>query len=234
MKKVKKWLWNIAFVISLSLCGLVFIQVFLLATFKIPSGSMEPTLQAGDHIAVFKPLYGSRLFNVFVALKGKDTPIYRSPGLQKVHKNDVIVFNAPYYLSKTKLELNLFRYYVKRCQALPGDSAEVELDGKAQKIYIPREGDSIRINSKNQAYYQKLIDWESRIQKKEPTISASGYYRFSHDYYFLVGDNGEKSFDSRHWGLLPDDFIVGKACLIWKSQNINTQTYQWDRCLRWI
>lgn len=86
-------------------------------------------------------------------------------------------------------------------------------------LYIPRKGDRISLTSKNVLIYKNLIEWECQGSIR---IDSSGRvfvddehlknYCFEHDYYFLVGDNAPVSYDSRFWGLLPDDFIVGKVC----------------------
>lgn len=81
------------------LCGIVvlwlLIQIFCMTSFHIPSDSMEPELLAGDVILVDKLVYGARLFNVMEAVAGKQVEIKRLPGIGKVRRNDVIVFNYP-------------------------------------------------------------------------------------------------------------------------------------------
>ena len=59
-------------------------------------------------------------------------------------------------------------------------------------------------------------------------------YRFLKNYYFVAGDRIEDSQDSRYWGLLPDEFITGKAVLIWKSMDSQTKEIQWNRIFRRI
>ena len=80
-------------------CGIVVLwllaQVFCVTSFHIPSDSMEPELLAGDVILVDKLVYGARLFNVMEAVAGKQVEIKRLPGIGKVRRNDVIVFNYP-------------------------------------------------------------------------------------------------------------------------------------------
>lgn len=84
----------------LIICGVVLLGILLqitsIASFKIPSDSMEPALLAGDNILVNKCVMGGRLFNVWDALGDKEVDIYRLPGLGKVKRNDVLVFNFPY------------------------------------------------------------------------------------------------------------------------------------------
>ncbi|ULB35961.1 S26 family signal peptidase [Proteiniphilum propionicum] len=59
-------------------------------------------------------------------------------------------------------------------------------------------------------------------------------YTFSHNYYFMEGDKVDNSQDSRYWGLLPDDLIVGKASLVWKSMNPYSNTFRWNRFMKSI
>ena len=112
----------------------VFLQVTCIATFKIPSDSMEPSLLAGDNILVNKGVMGGRLFNVWDALEGKDVHISRLSGLGKIKRNDVIVFNFPYSKQRwDSVAFDVMKYYVKRCVALPGDTFEIK---GARKGYV--------------------------------------------------------------------------------------------------
>lgn len=96
------------------------------ATFKVPSDSMEPSLLPGDCILVNKWIMGGRIFNLLDALAGKEVNISRLPSLGKVERNDVLVFNFPYPERWDSIGLDLMKYYVKRCIALPGDTFEIK------------------------------------------------------------------------------------------------------------
>lgn len=99
---------------------------------------------------------------------------------------------------------------------------------------IPAKGQSININATTISLYQNLINWEqkSNIITIKDTVylrdSLIKQYCFRENYYFVAGDNVKNSQDSRHWGLLPESFIVGKAIMIWKS-NERTGRLRWDR-----
>ena len=92
-------------------------------------------------------------------------------------------------------------------------------------LYLPRKGDVIDMNRENISIYRKLIEWETG-QKLDPRIVS---YTFQKNYYFVAGDRIEDSQDSRYCGLLPEEFIVGKATFIWRSMNPQTRGVRWDR-----
>lgn len=107
-------------------------------------------------------------------------------------------------------------------------------------LYIPKKDDIITLDRTNYMLYKKLIGWEQNTTLEyKDTI---GYlnnqpirsYRFQKSYYFVAGDRVEDSQDSRYWGLLPEEYIVGKAWIIWKSVNPYTGKFRWDRFLKKI
>ena len=260
------------------------LQVFLFSSFKIPSDSMEPELTIGDNILVLKPTIGPRVFNLFASMRNEQTEIYRIPGIKKIQRNDILVFNFPHPNSWNKIEMHILKYYIKRCVGLPSDTLSIqngffhvkgietslgnmESQNKIARteqfedgifhsfpfdsiiswnikdfgpLYIPGKGDSITLNQTNCRLYRKLIEWEQQgsLQYKDSTIFLNGTpingYRFQKNYYFMAGDNGMNSQDSRYWGLLPEEYIVGKAWIIWKSVDPYTDKFRWNRFLKVI
>ena len=99
-----------------------FVLVTTIASFRIPTDSMQPTLQPGDNILVNKGIMGARIFDIWDAAEEKEVEIHRLPGLGKVKRNDVLVFHYPYPHRNDSLSMHLLKYYVKRCIALPGDT----------------------------------------------------------------------------------------------------------------
>ena len=104
---------------------LFLLKITIIVSFRIPTDSMQPTLQPGDNILVNKSIMGARIFNIWEAAEEKEVEIHRLPGLGKVKRNDVLVFHYPYPHKNDSLSMHLLKYYVKRCIALPGDTMGV-------------------------------------------------------------------------------------------------------------
>lgn len=102
-------------------------------------------------------------------------------------------------------------------------------------IYIPGKGSVITLDSVNFILYKNLIEYETKeiVEKKNRRFFIGGkmqeHYRFKQNYYFVAGDYIFDSDDSRYWGLLPEDHIVGKVTYIWKSRDLETGEYRLDR-----
>ncbi|HCN53083.1 MAG TPA: signal peptidase I [Prevotella sp.] len=105
-------------------------------------------------------------------------------------------------------------------------------------LYIPKKGQSISLNRKNFILYKNIIEWETQMHisciKEKIMLNKNivDRYKFQHDYYFMAGDNVSFSIDSRYWGLVPKEFIVGKACLILNS--VGNDGIKWNRVLHTI
>jgi signal peptidase I len=107
-------------------------------------------------------------------------------------------------------------------------------------LYIPGKGETLELNQQNIALYSPLIQYETEKMMtvkegqlflgEEPLLS----YTFMHNYYFMAGDCIVASNDSRYWGLLPEDYVVGKATFIWKSVDPETGKFRWKRFLKVI
>ena len=105
------WILNIFLSVAGLVAAWIVMQVFVVCSFKIPSDSMEPTLEPGDYVLVNKLLIGPRLFNLTDALDGKRVTIYRVPGLHSIQRNDVLVFHFPHPHTWEKIEMHLLKYY---------------------------------------------------------------------------------------------------------------------------
>ncbi|MDR0863307.1 MAG: signal peptidase I [Candidatus Symbiothrix sp.] len=262
------------------------LRIFIFASFKVPSPSMEPTILAGDYVWVNKLTLGARMYANFDFIRGGKVETKRLPGIRKVKRNDVLVFNPPCNESgQFGFDINTF--YIKRCVAIPGDTFYIdngiykikncpdvlgyyahqwqfskEMDENIHSgmtfdcfpfdefyhwtlkdfgpLYIPRKGDLMEINLQNIKLYHALIEYETgeiiaiRENKVYLNNKRLAFYTFRENYYFMAGDFVFNSGDSRYWGLLPEDHIIGKASVIWQSKDINTGKRRWKRMLKSI
>jgi len=107
-------------------------------------------------------------------------------------------------------------------------------------FYIPKSNDTLNIDIKNIELYRKLIVYETKksIEIKHGKVLLDGkpitQYVFKLNYYFMSGDNVFNSYDSRYWGLLPEDHIIGKVSFIWKSEDENTGKFRWKRFFKGV
>jgi signal peptidase I len=107
-------------------------------------------------------------------------------------------------------------------------------------LYVPQKGDNLTINAHNIKLYHNLITYETgrEITLRNDTVFLSGAplfaYTFWQNYYFMTGDFAFDSRDSRYWGLLPEDHIVGKVAFVWQSKDRETGKRRWERFLKTI
>ena len=197
------------------------LRSFLFEPFKIPSGSMIPTLLVNDLILVNKFHYGVRLPVV-------NTKIFENNSPQR---GDVMVFRYP---PKPSLD------YIKRVVGVPGDEVAylnktLTVNGKPwPKTPLPDffDADSMRyskqFNENNGAKAYRLLNDEDRPAfvpgaedfpfKENCRYSSQGVIcKVPEGHYFMMGDNRDNSLDSRFWGFVPEKNIVGKAFFVWMN-----------------
>ncbi len=173
------------------------LRSFLVEPFQIPSGSMLPTLEVGDFILVNKFEYGLRLPVLGTKIVELSDP----------QRGDVMVFKYPED-GKTN--------YIKRVVGVPGDL--IKYENKELTINGEKISEKMIANlQKNQLFEEQLGDVKHQIFKtsRYPNLGAEGLWKIPDGHYFMMGDNRDNSNDSRFWGLVPDELIVGKAFAIW-------------------
>ena len=202
--------------------AVVFIlRSFLFEPFKIPSGSMIPTLQIGDLILVNKFHYGLRLPVANTKITA-GTPVQRG---------DVMVFRFPPRPSQD---------YIKRVVGVPGDEVaylnkQLTVNGqpvsredlpdyfdesvmryfKHQRENLPGKTHDIIIDNERPAFIPGADEFPFRDHCR---YSVEGVVcKVPEGHYFMMGDNRDNSLDSRYWGFVPDKNIVGKAFFVWMN-----------------
>lgn len=175
------------------------IRSFVFEPFRIPSGSMIPTLTQGDYIFVKKYSYGLRW------------PVIERKFFETGHpeRGDVVVFRLP-----SDPSIN----YIKRVVGLPGDTIgyrdhQVIVNGVPMPI--TREGE-VDGNDLGMVYVEELDGRKHEIRISRPSSKATERtYTVSEGHYFMMGDNRDNSQDSRFIGEIPETHLVGKAVRIW-------------------
>lgn len=194
------------------------IRSFIVEPFRIPSGSLEPTLLVGDFVVVNKFDYGLR----WPVLNTK----FLSVGEPTV--GDIVVFRWP---PDESID------YIKRFVAGPGDTIQYKnkvlyLNGKQQSqkfIGYTTDNDGqghswkveIRSETINGVTHKIYVRPDVPAQNFSWTVPAGNY--------FAMGDNRDDSSDSRVWGFVPEANIVGKAFAVWMSWNNMTDSIRWSR-----
>lgn len=229
----------------------LFLRAFVVEAFKIPSGSMIPTLVVGDHIFVNKFIYGLR-----IPLTKKWAVQFRKP-----ERGETIVFIYP---ENPKLD------FIKRVVGIGGDKIRFEGDDvfingeKVQVAQLEVEG----LNPKNKKqldlnpdknfpdgadfteipYYPHWRDYKIFLERlgDHTHLKQEGSFDFIRSrevevpkgMLFVMGDNRDNSKDSREWGFVPIENVKGKAMFIWLSLRYNAnhkiEGIRWDRFGKWI
>jgi signal peptidase I len=251
-----------------------------IASFVVPTGSMENTVMTGDFLFVNKFIFGPSTPQV-VPFVNIPLPFYKFPGIKEPKQGDVIVFIFPG--NRDEVESKEFQYYLKRCVAVAGDTLQIinkklyvnhqyfplAENGKFDSnmplypidkwqtfpyglgytrdnygpIRIPKSGDIIQLNQKN------LPEWFIFIEREGHKVTSAGNtilidgnpatsYKVQRNYVFGMGDNRDHSLDSRYWGFVPVENVVGSPLIVYWSWDTNLplskffgklSTIRWDR-----
>jgi signal peptidase I len=213
--------WTKIFLVSVVL--FLVIRTFFVEAFKIPSGSMENTLQVGDFLLVNKLVYGAE-----VPFTHKHLPRLRVP-----QRGDVIVFEYPEDPTKN---------FVKRLIGVPGDTVEMRegtliRNGKViTEHYVEHTDPDIDPAPED-------FRWQRDYVVRTAAAAAGGYHPSRNNWgplvvpkgnYFVLGDNRDNSLDSRYWGFVADSLVKGKPFVIYYSYAPDTvDSFAWLTHIRW-
>lgn len=209
-KETFSWIWVIFLVLAF--------RTSFYEPFRVPTGSMIPTIMIGDFILVNKMSYGFKLpFTEYM-----DKPIYLTTP-KDPERSDIIVFKYPENPSIS---------YVKRVIGVPGDSIEIIND----KLFINKV-EIVSYKLKEEAEFKILKEIEEefnqyplsieyvpsskhKIMFNKDAIRKNYKFVVPKDSFFVLGDDRDFSADSRYWGFVPRENIKGKAFYVWMSWRI--------------
>jgi signal peptidase I len=253
----RRFVKKIVLIIFAPLVITIILRVFFFEIYKIPSSSMEPTLIPGDYIIVNKMYYGARLQKISKFFSENKIEYVRIKGYGKIKKSDIFVFNSPKYSSLKKTNPNIYgTILIKRCYGLPGDSVIIKDKSISNVIikkklfprdtavhwkinnygplFVPGKGLTMKLNSKNARHYKDVLLYEGyKTSIRGDSVFLNNLYTdnviFKYNYYFMIGDNFYNSYDSRFWGFVPENNIIGKSVIILFSYGVNNN----NKGLRW-
>jgi len=219
------------------------LRTFLVEAYRIPSGSMIPSLLIGDWLFVNKLVYGPHVPFTSINL----------PGYAEPTRGEVVVFESPYQADEAALDHDPTPTLVKRLIGVPGDTiymrnAVVYVDGLAQKLgYTSPEqtqGDG--------TVSDPLFEWQHKYEIKksrfgepplQPTHDNWGPLVIPAKHLFMMGDNRYDSKDSRYWGIVPRENVRGRPMFVYYSFVSSAESdrplsfisdIRWGRLGHWI
>lgn len=241
---------------------------FVLASFMVPTGSMENEVMAGDLLFVNKFIYGGTSPRN-IPFTNVRLPWFRVPGFRDVERGDVIVFVFPGY--RDEVEPEEFTFYLKRCVGMPGDtilivdrvlyvnSSQFPLPrnlkfnrhnilprGEGSEsifpkgapwnednygpLVVPKKGMTIPLSAQNIAQWEVFIKREGhQVRLVDGAVmidgKATSEYVVERDYLFGMGDNRDNSLDSRYWGFIPKENLVGTPLIVYWSWSPDIPIY---------
>jgi signal peptidase I len=231
--------WENFKALASALAFFIVLRAFVLEAYRIPSGSMIPTLLVGDWLFVNKLAYGPHV------------PFTNSnlPGFIDPKRSDVVVFKSPNQIDQPE---DPNPTLVKRLVGMPGDTLYMRkgilyVNGIAQRLpFAQAAPDSLAGNEVSQ-----LFDWQKRIGLKSSRFGAApaqpshdnwGPFIVPPDHYFMMGDSRYNSKDSRYWSFVPRENIRGKPMFVYYSYNADDSDrplpfitdIRWSRVGHWI
>jgi signal peptidase I len=255
---LKDWLKEVGTILGIFLV----LNSFVIASFEVPTGSMENEIMTGEFLLVNKFVWGGTTPRT-IPLTNIKLPHFKLPALWSVERGDVIVFAFPGM--RDEVDPEVFAYYLKRAVAIAGDTLEIKnrilyVNGNLAPIprnmkfnsgivkplgygdprifpqgepfnednygpiRIPKKGDVIELNSSNFDKWKIFIQRENHLAElKDVKVLIDGNevtsYTVGRDYVFGMGDNRDNSLDSRFWGFVPVEEIIGTPLIVYWSWN---------------
>jgi len=219
------------------------LRAFLVEAYRIPSGSMIPTLLVGDWLFVNKAIYGAH-----VPFSHASLPAYRDP-----RRGDVVVFVSPFQADEDSLGHDPTPTLVKRLVGTPGDTlymrnAILYVNGIAQRQGF---GTTPSVNPELANSVDPLFSWQKKVGLKasrfgaapaQPTHDNWGPFVVPPSRLFMMGDSRYNSKDSRYWGFVPRENVRGKPLFVYYSYNADDSDrplpmltdIRWSRIGHWI
>jgi signal peptidase I len=217
-----RWMWEGIKAVSTAIVLFLLIRTFVVEAFKIPTGSMENTLLVGDFLLVNKAVYGAE-----IPISHRRLPAFATP-----KREDVVVFLPPHEPDKN---------YVKRIVGMPGDT--LEMRGKVLYLNdIPmvepfaRYEDRFTDPTDLRMLWQRdhLVEGRLDSRRYRPTRDTWGPVVVPPGKFFALGDNRDRSEDSRYWGFLDEGDIRGRPIFVYYSFTRDPlQPFSWITDVRW-
>jgi signal peptidase I len=202
VRKTRNWkllVWENVKSLLFVLIAVFFIRSFAVEATVVPTGSMEQTILVGDHLFLSKLPYGPRI----------PFTDYRFPAAKQIKHGDIVAFRFPLDPSLT---------YVKRVIALPGDTIEI----RRKQVYVNGKqlDESYAVHSDSVVYADHdYIPGDARMRDNMALVKVPPRG------FFAMGDNRDLSYDSRFWGFVPFDNIVGEPLVVFWSYDAPTQDW---------
>jgi signal peptidase I len=236
-------LWENFKSIAGALAIFLLLRAFVVEAYRIPSGSMIPTLLVGDWLFVNKAIYGAH-----IPFTHSSLPAYREP-----RHSDVVVFVSPYQADEEALGNEATPTLVKRLVGTPGDTLYMRngllyLNGIAQ-----RQGYGVAAapDSGMGNFVSPLFDWQKQVGLRssrfgsapaQPSLDNWGPIVVPPNKLFMMGDSRHNSKDSRYWGFVPRENVRGKPLFVYYSYNADDSDrplpfitdIRWSRLGHWI
>jgi len=241
---------------------------FVIASFLVPTGSMEDEVMTGDLLFVNKFIYGGTSPRN-IPFTNVRLPWFRVPAFSDVERGDVIVFVFPG--NRDEVEPEDFTFYLKRCVGLPGDTLQVvdralyvngerfpmprnmkfsfkrnlpksQVDDRIfppgsmgnedhyGPIVVPRAGMKIPLSPENIEGWEVFIRREGHdVRIRDGVVLVDGNpveeYVVARNYLFGMGDHRDNSLDSRYWGFIPEENLVGTPLIVYWSWDTHLPIY---------